>query len=108
MAFSIGHFIFVACFTGVVELMAAGCIILAHDSGGPKLDIVVPYYDQPTGFLASDVESYAKCMAKIFSLSEKERTEIQLNARSSVQKFSDAEFENGFLSVFDNFMARYE
>ena len=88
--------------------MAAGCIILAHDSGGPKLDIVVPYNDQPTGFLASDVESYTKCMAKIFSLSEKERTDIQLNARSSVQKFSDAEFENGFLSVFDNFMARYE
>jgi alpha-1,2-mannosyltransferase len=26
--------------SGVVELMAAGTVILAHNSGGPKLDIV--------------------------------------------------------------------
>jgi alpha-1,2-mannosyltransferase len=81
--------------------MAAGCIVLAHDSGGPKLDIVVPVDDQPTGFLASDVATYARCMSDIFALSEDDRTDIQRNARTSVQKFSDAEFENGFLSIFD-------
>lgn len=93
-------------FLGVVELMAAGCIILAHDSGGPKLDIVVSVNDQPTGYLASDVDSYASCMSEIFTLSEDDRTEIQRNARISVQKFSDAEFENGFLSVFDTLMTK--
>lgn len=93
-------------FTGVVELMAAGCTILAHDSGGPKLDIVVPLNDHPTGFLASDVESYATCLAKIFSLSDKERIDIQQSARTHVHKFSDTEFENGFLSVFDDLMTK--
>lgn len=91
---------------GVVELMAAGCIILAHNSGGPKLDIVVPINDQPTGFLASDVKSYATCMAKIFSLSDRERMEIQQSAQTHVHKFSDAEFENGFLSVFDDLITK--
>ncbi|KAJ8352599.1 hypothetical protein SKAU_G00240750 [Synaphobranchus kaupii] len=37
---------------GVVECMAAGAVILAHKSGGPKLDIVVPHDGHPTGFLA--------------------------------------------------------
>lgn len=86
--------------------MAAGCIILAHNSGGPKLDIVVPINDQPTGFLASDVKSYATCMAKIFSLSDRERMEIQQSARTHVHKFSDAEFENGFFSVFDDLITK--
>ncbi|XP_061170224.1 GDP-Man:Man(3)GlcNAc(2)-PP-Dol alpha-1,2-mannosyltransferase-like [Saccostrea echinata] len=91
---------------GVVELMAAGCIVLAHDSGGPKLDIVVPVNGQPTGFLASDVDSYASYMSKIFKLSEQERTEIQHCARVSVQKFSDTEFENGFLDVYENLVTK--
>ena len=33
----------------VVELMAAGLIPLTHASGGPLLDIVVPYEGEPTG-----------------------------------------------------------
>ena len=33
---------------GVVEFMAAGVLTIAHNSGGPKLDIVVPQ----TGWLA--------------------------------------------------------
>lgn len=34
---------------GVVEGMAAGCIPLAHDSAGPKMDIVVPAGPQGAG-----------------------------------------------------------
>lgn len=34
---------------GVVELMAAGVIPIAHNSGGPKSDIVVPFEDAQTG-----------------------------------------------------------
>lgn len=36
---------------GVVEYQAAGLITVAHDSGGPKLDIVTEIDGQPTGTL---------------------------------------------------------
>jgi glycosyltransferase involved in cell wall biosynthesis len=34
---------------GVVEYMAAGLIPVAHKSGGPLMDIVTDYNNEPTG-----------------------------------------------------------
>ncbi|XP_017586742.1 PREDICTED: GDP-Man:Man(3)GlcNAc(2)-PP-Dol alpha-1,2-mannosyltransferase [Corvus brachyrhynchos] len=79
---------------GVVECMAAGTVILAHNSGGPKLDIVVPHEGHVTGFLAEDEDSYAETMAYIFSLSPEKRLEIRENARRSVHRFSLQHFED--------------
>jgi len=84
---------------GVVECMAAGTLILAHDSGGPKLDIVIDFEGRRTGFLASDEESYAAAMETIFRLGEKERNVIRENARQSVARFSDEEFERSFVET---------
>ncbi|MEE6472319.1 hypothetical protein FKM82_009575 [Ascaphus truei] len=84
---------------GIVECMAAGTIILAHNSGGPKLDIVVPYDGRKTGFLADSEDSYALAMDHILCLSPEERLLIRQNARQSVTKFSDKEFEANFLSA---------
>ncbi|KAM4864610.1 GDP-Man:Man(3)GlcNAc(2)-PP-Dol alpha-1,2-mannosyltransferase isoform X1 [Urocitellus parryii] len=83
---------------GVVECMAAGTIILAHNSGGPKLDIVVPHEGDITGFLAESEEGYAETMAHILSLSAERRLQIRKNARESIRRFSDQEFEVTFLS----------
>ena len=93
-------------FSGVVELMAAGTIILAHDSGGPKLDIVVPHNRQRTGYLASDVDSYAESMRDILSLTSEGRMKVRLAARESVLRFSEQEFESGFLSVMEPLIER--
>jgi alpha-1,2-mannosyltransferase len=82
--------------------MAAGTIMLAHNSGGPKLDIVIEYDGKPTGFLASDVDSYASALRTIFSLSAEEQLSIRMNARESVKRFSDANFEEKFLEATRN------
>ncbi|XP_015674179.1 GDP-Man:Man(3)GlcNAc(2)-PP-Dol alpha-1,2-mannosyltransferase-like, partial [Protobothrops mucrosquamatus] len=82
---------------GIVECMAAGTIILAHNSGGPKLDIVVPYERNATGFLAEDEDGYADSMAHIFSLSPAKKLQIRQSARESVKRFADQEFEKTFL-----------
>uniref|UniRef100_A0A8C6XJQ7 GDP-Man:Man(3)GlcNAc(2)-PP-Dol alpha-1,2-mannosyltransferase n=1 Tax=Naja naja TaxID=35670 RepID=A0A8C6XJQ7_NAJNA len=82
---------------GIVECMAAGTIILAHNSGGPKLDIVVPYERNITGFLAEDEDGYADSMAHIFSLSPAKKLHIRQSARESVKRFSDQEFDETFL-----------
>ena len=90
---------------GVVECMAAGTIVLAHDSGGPKLDIVVDHKDQRTGFLASDADSYASCLNTIFSLDVETLTNIRRNARESVKRFSDARFSETFLNVTEHLLS---
>ncbi|CAH2224968.1 GDP-Man:Man(3) c(2)-PP-Dol alpha-1,2-mannosyltransferase [Pelobates cultripes] len=87
---------------GVVECMAAGTIILAHNSGGPKMDIVKPFEGQKTGFLADSEDSYASVMDQILSLSPEERLTIRQNARRSVTRFSDSEFETNFLSAAEH------
>ena len=86
--------------------MAAGTVILAHDSGGPKMDIVVDHNGQTTGFLASDVDTYAKALGTIFGLSSDERLLIRTNARTSVDRFSDAEFEAKFVTVTGSLFRR--
>lgn len=69
--------------------MAAGTIILAHNSGGPKLDIVILHEGERTGFLAESEEGYAETMAHILSMSVEKRLQIRNNARASVSRFSD-------------------
>ncbi|MEQ2190674.1 asparagine-linked glycosylation protein, partial [Xenoophorus captivus] len=84
---------------GVVECMAAGTIVLAHKSGGPKLDIVVPHEGRQTGFLADSDDSYAAAMETILALSPLAKLEIKRAARESVGRFSDQEFEACFLAA---------
>uniref|UniRef100_A0A8D3AEL3 GDP-Man:Man(3)GlcNAc(2)-PP-Dol alpha-1,2-mannosyltransferase n=1 Tax=Scophthalmus maximus TaxID=52904 RepID=A0A8D3AEL3_SCOMX len=86
---------------GVVECMAAGTVVLAHKSGGPKMDIVVPYEGGPTGFLADSEDGYAAAMETILALSPAARLEIRRNARRSVERFSDQEFEACFLAAME-------
>ncbi|XP_066504930.1 GDP-Man:Man(3)GlcNAc(2)-PP-Dol alpha-1,2-mannosyltransferase [Hoplias malabaricus] len=93
---------------GVVECMAAGTVILAHKSGGPKLDIVVPYDGGLTGFLADDEDSYAEVMERILNLTPSTRLDIRRRARQSVARFSDLEFEASFLAATEPLMGTLE
>nr|XP_057907534.1 GDP-Man:Man(3)GlcNAc(2)-PP-Dol alpha-1,2-mannosyltransferase isoform X2 [Doryrhamphus excisus] len=86
---------------GVVECMAAGKVILAHKSGGPKLDIVVPFEGGRTGFLADDEDSYAEAIEAILNLTPANRLQIRHNARQSVTRFSDQEFQVSFLAAME-------
>lgn len=78
---------------GVVELMAAGVVVVAHNSGGPKADIV---RHGETGFLAESESEYAQCLATALTLSKERRGQIQRAARTSVDRFSDAAFGKQF------------
>ncbi|CAL9121649.1 unnamed protein product [Musa acuminata var. zebrina] len=42
----------------VVEYMASGVVPIAHDSAGPKMDIILNEGGRKTGFLASNKEEY--------------------------------------------------
>ena len=84
---------------GIVECMAAGAVVLAHDSGGPKSDIVVDWHGKTTGCLASTVDGYAGMMKMILlDWDGKERLRVREAARASViTRFSDESFDTSFI-----------
>ncbi|XP_030375395.1 GDP-Man:Man(3)GlcNAc(2)-PP-Dol alpha-1,2-mannosyltransferase [Scaptodrosophila lebanonensis] len=82
---------------GIVECMAAGLIMVAHRSGGPLLDIVETSEGSQNGFLATDAVEYAACILNIIHNPVEINTTIRNAAKSSVERFSEKEFEVQFL-----------
>ncbi|RPD56623.1 mannosyltransferase [Lentinus tigrinus ALCF2SS1-7] len=81
----------------VVEFMAAGVIPVAHASGGPLLDIIVPLDGEPTGYHATSPETFAEAFHTVFTLSTESDIAMRKRARTwAVQKFSAEEFEKGW------------
>ncbi len=83
----------------VVEMMAHGLITVAHDSGGPKSDIVsVPISSKDdtnrTGYLANTEDEYVQAFRNIFSLTDNEMIKIRESAKISCERFSDEAFVN--------------
>ncbi|TRY73648.1 hypothetical protein TCAL_12485 [Tigriopus californicus] len=82
----------------VVEMLASGLITLAHRSGGPLMDIVNESPDSArNGFLAIHEAEYAETVLSILEMNESETDSIRERAKSSVQRFSEAQFESAFI-----------
>jgi len=106
---------------GVVEMMAAGVLTVAHDSGGPRSDIVVPWRGARTGFLATTPAQYADALQTIFAATSSGRdrdaaggacaasgagdassfdpVQCTAAARASVARFTDDEFSLTFFAA---------
>jgi len=76
---------------GVVEYMAAGCIPVAHNSGGPKMDIVL----EGCGYLAETAKEYASAMEAVLNLPASELATMQKRAKEASQRFSEEAFITG-------------
>lgn len=87
---------------GVVEMMAAGLITIAHNSGGPKTDIINILDNEKedrTGYLAYSEEEYSATMNIILNeLSSEKCLAIRERAQKSSQRFSDDIFNASFKS----------
>ncbi|KIE02566.1 alpha-1,2-mannosyltransferase alg11, partial [Metarhizium majus ARSEF 297] len=75
---------------GVVEYQAAGLISVVHNSGGPKLDIVVEVDGEPTGYHATNEEEFAEGFEK--ALSQSNPLSMRRRARKSAIRFTEEEF----------------
>ena len=91
----------------VVEMMAAGLIVIAHKSGGPKLDIISvgetlgKNTKGTTGYLADTPEEYASHMNHILNeINSSDQEEIRSSARASVDRFSDEIFKENVKKIF--------
>ena len=84
----------------VVELMASGLITIAHNSAGPKEDIIS---HEKEGFLASTPEEYSGYIARgLIDFSNLQ--ELRENARVKVRKFSQDHFESRFKSCIQGYL----
>ena len=82
---------------GVVEMMAAGVVPVAHASGGPALDIVGT--DGASGLLAATAEEYADALHSLLVAdgAAKRRATMAAAARDAVAaRFSEDAFADGF------------
>jgi len=103
---------------GVVEMLAAGLLTVAHDSAGPQMDIVKPALavaaasseasseasgggeaaaaSPGVGFLARDARSYAAALAAALRLTAAARRAVVAAAQQQSSKFSDGVFAAHF------------
>lgn len=91
----------------IVEMLAAGLLVIAHNSGGPAMDIINGISGpNQTGYLASTEEEYAKCMKDAIDLLEKneECLTIRSRGRDSTKRFSDEIFVQNFVNNFQEFL----
>uniref|UniRef100_A0A182Q1T1 GDP-Man:Man(3)GlcNAc(2)-PP-Dol alpha-1,2-mannosyltransferase n=1 Tax=Anopheles farauti TaxID=69004 RepID=A0A182Q1T1_9DIPT len=88
----------------VVDCMAAGLIMVANRSGGPLMDIIETSEGSQNGYLAFDAYDYARCIANILYNTPEYNAKIRDAARASVDRFSEKEFENGFLRAISPIM----
>ena len=100
---------------GIVEMMAAGLLTIAHNSGGPKTDIILQVVDDEddddlkdtnknemivgTGFLATTIEEYADAIFKALTMDVKDSQNMRRNAQASATRFSDDAFDKSLEQV---------
>lgn len=89
----------------VVEYMAAGAIPIAHNSAGPKGDIVraedIDGVMQPTGFLCETMEEYADAIISVLQMNDIERMNMRRAARIRSNRFSQKHFQQGWLDAME-------
>jgi alpha-1,2-mannosyltransferase len=110
---------------GVVEYQAAGLISVVHNSGGPKLDIVIDVDGEPTGkstelnpvqhssetespnnlqgYHATNEEEFAEGFEK--ALSQQNPLAIRKRARKSATRFTEEEFAKKWIDETSRLVA---
>ena len=84
----------------IVEMMSAGLIVIAHDSAGPKMDIIGAARSS-VGYLATDETQYTQMLLNAMNLFDNQtHREMRQNARTHVvDEFGVAQFNTKFVSM---------
>uniref|UniRef100_A0A7S1XN84 GDP-Man:Man(3)GlcNAc(2)-PP-Dol alpha-1,2-mannosyltransferase n=1 Tax=Phaeomonas parva TaxID=124430 RepID=A0A7S1XN84_9STRA len=107
---------------GVVEMQAAGCVTVAHDSGGPRSDIVQPFGDgsedngEATGFLADGEEAYADALARALQVANPhcdpswlaKMDALRERARAAAEEYSDDAFAEQWVELIAPLLLIFE
>ncbi|RKO97812.1 UDP-Glycosyltransferase/glycogen phosphorylase, partial [Caulochytrium protostelioides] len=80
----------------IVEYMAAGCLVLAHGSGGPATDILDPGV---SGVLATTLAEYTAGLVHLMTMPPARQLAMRTAARTKAATFSNARFHDGWMAV---------
>lgn len=86
---------------GNVEGLAAGLIPVVHNSGGPKLDIVVPFEGQDIGFHAETDDEYAAAFGRVAEMSFEETFAMRIRGRASTKRFTEEAFASKWVGEME-------
>ena len=84
----------------IIEMMAAGLIVITHNSAGAKFDIIGPS-KKPVGFLVENEEGFISQISEILNNYNSIGNNIKINALQQANKFSDSSFSENFLKEID-------
>ena len=94
----------------IVEYMAAGVIPIAHESGGPKEDIITlqasDENSQKVGYLASTIAEYSDAMSRVLKMDQRDRLKISAAARQRSRLFSQERFFCDFTVAVERFFRK--
>lgn len=80
---------------------------MAHNSAGPKYDIVGEDEKAPRGILANDAQGFVEGICKALDNFETEEfMELRKRARNHVNNFSDETFVRDFMIIFNKFVSQ--
>ena len=82
-------------------MLASGLITLAHRTGGPLMDIVIETEANRNGFLAISEDEYSDTILHIIGMTKEAREGVRERAKSSVERFSEREFDVGWLRAIE-------
>lgn len=87
----------------LLECMAAGLITIAHNSGGPRTDIID---DTKSGFLADNLEDFGEVLVSVSKMSAAQRIAISECSTKKADQFSTQVFEDSFIRLVDKFFSK--
>lgn len=90
---------------GVVEYLAAGLIPVVHNSGGPKLDIVVPHDGEPTGYHAETAEEFAQGFRAVMQMDPDERFAMRMRGRQVAKRFTEEAFARKWIEEMEKLIS---
>ena len=88
----------------LIEMMAAGLIVVTHNSAGAKNDILVSEGDMKPGFLVNNENEYVGQIEEILIRDNEIKSQILNSSKQRAEKFSDEAFKEQFLNRLREFL----
>ena len=88
----------------LIEMMAAGLIVVTHNSAGAKDDILVSEGDMKPGFLVNNENEYVGQIEEILIRYNEIKSQILNSSKQRAEKFSDEAFKEQFLNRLREFL----
>ena len=88
----------------LIEMMAAGLIVVTHNSAGAKNDILVNEGDMKPGFLVNNENEYVAQIEEILVRYDDIKGQMINSSTQRAEKFSDETFQEKFLNRLKEFL----